>query len=329
MSNSEIVKYHNDFNKIQLPSFTEQEQNLLCGLMIKLKEQKQSVEFLPQDLREILRSDCNNISLANFCKSLRSKFFSANFTILIKEQNSYVDRTINLFSMMEIYYMDDKKTKLEKLVIEVNPKFEYLLNKLTANFTAFELAEFVALSGKYTKTLYRLLKQFRSTGKMAMEWEEFKRVMDIPEKLHMRDIDKRILKPAVKELSAQRNLFDQVRVPFQNLSYEKEKVKARGRGGRVVGIIFTFKPENVVLQKNEKMLKLSNSQKINKALENLISQKWLYEDELLQIVRIENSSVFCNILERDDYENLVFAGTREVIFKDVEQMINEVSKRVC
>ncbi|EAI7238623.1 replication initiation protein, partial [Campylobacter upsaliensis] len=34
---SEIVKYHNDFNKIKLPSFTEQEQNLLYGILLKIK----------------------------------------------------------------------------------------------------------------------------------------------------------------------------------------------------------------------------------------------------------------------------------------------------
>ncbi|MGQ2889229.1 RepB family plasmid replication initiator protein (plasmid) [Campylobacter coli] len=35
---SEIVKYHNDFNKIQLPSFTEQEQNLLFLIFARIKE---------------------------------------------------------------------------------------------------------------------------------------------------------------------------------------------------------------------------------------------------------------------------------------------------
>ena len=41
-SMSNIVKYHNDFNKIKLPSFTEQEQNLLCFLFTKIKEKKEN-----------------------------------------------------------------------------------------------------------------------------------------------------------------------------------------------------------------------------------------------------------------------------------------------
>ncbi|MFB1645275.1 replication initiation protein, partial [Campylobacter sp. MRC_CM2] len=59
--------------------------------------------------------------------------------------------------------------------------------------------------------------------------------------------------PAIKELSKERNLFDQIRVPFKNLAYEKEKQKGtRGRGGKGSGIIFTFKPENNNIQKLEK-----------------------------------------------------------------------------
>ncbi len=46
--------------------------------------------------------------------------------------------------------------------IQVNmPYFGYLLNYLNANFTSFELLEFQNISGKYAKTLYRLLKQWK------------------------------------------------------------------------------------------------------------------------------------------------------------------------
>ncbi|EOH3309864.1 replication initiation protein, partial [Campylobacter jejuni] len=254
---SDIVKYHNDFNKIKLPSFTEIEQDLLCGLMVKLKEEKGKVTFYPSDLRNILKSSYDNESLLKFASSLKEKFFKADFTIIERttrgDKEVEAHRTINLFTEFAIYvykdYILEKPNELESIEIQVNPRFEYILNQLTANFTAFELAEFVALSGKYTKTLYRLLKQYRSTGKAYFEWEEFKRIMDIPEKLAMRDIDKSILKPAIKELTKERNLFDQIRVPFKNLAYEKDKAKSRGRGGKVIGITFTFKPENIEIQK--------------------------------------------------------------------------------
>ncbi|MEE6591683.1 replication initiation protein, partial [Campylobacter coli] len=74
----------------------------------------------------------------------------------------------------------DESTLFNRITLKINPDFAYLVNQLTTNFTAFELEEFIALSGKYAKTLYRLLKQFRTTGKAYFEWDEFCKVMDIP-----------------------------------------------------------------------------------------------------------------------------------------------------
>ncbi|HIC7067611.1 TPA: replication initiation protein, partial [Campylobacter coli] len=289
---SEIVKYHNDFNKIQLPSFTEIEQDLLCGLMVKLKEEKGKVTFYPWDLRNILKSSYDNNSLMEFASSLKRKFFKADFTIIEKttrgEKEVEAHKTINLFTEFAIYVYASSK-ELESIEIQVNPQFEYILNQLTANFTAFELSEFIALSGKYTKTLYRLLKQFRTTGKARFEWEEFCRVMDIPQDYRQSAIDKWILKPAIKELSKERNLFDQIRVPFKNLTYEKEKTAGRGRGGKVSGISFTFKPENIQMQKLEnesqkimgdeqKYLKILNNMKLNQVRFDYNDKFWQFND---------------------------------------------------
>ncbi|EDO7618096.1 RepB family plasmid replication initiator protein [Campylobacter coli] len=285
---SDIVKYHNDFNKIKLPRFTEIEQDLLCGLMVKLKEEKNKVTFYPSDLRNILKSDYDNESLLKFTSSLKEKFFKADFTIIektiIDKEELTAYRTINLFTEFAVYVFeneDNGKNELRSIEIQVNPRFEYILNQLTANFTSFELAEFIALSGKYTKTLYRLLKQFRTTGKAYFEWEEFKRIMDIPENYEMHNIDKWILKPAIKELSKERNLFDQIRVPFKNLAYEKDKAKSRGRGGKVIGITFTFKPENVEMQKieNKALNNASEEEKILNTCNNMCQAQMKFEYE--------------------------------------------------
>ncbi|EOL9059299.1 replication initiation protein [Campylobacter jejuni] len=343
---SDIVKYHNDFNKIKLPSFTEIEQDLLCGLMVKLKEEKNKVTFYPSDLRNILKSSYDNKSLLEFSFSLREKFFKADFTIIEKnvkdEKELTAYRTINLFTEFAIYVFENEdieKNELGRIEIQVNPRFEYILNQLTANFTAFELAEFITLSGKYTKTLYRLLKQYRSTGKARFEWNEFCRIMDIPEKLAMCDIDKRILKPAIKELSQERNLFDQIRVPFKNLAYEKEKEKGtRGRGGKVSAIIFSFKPENSNMQKLEKEVnkKATLEQKIIHTCNEMLRAKikFEYEDKIYQVLSfdIEKLSLQCVEMIRDEYENLVNSAYREFIAKDKEQfkrMLDTFMNNLC
>ncbi|WP_332933412.1 replication initiation protein [Campylobacter coli] len=335
---NDIVKYHNDFNKIKLPSFTEIEQDLLCGLMVKLKEEKGKVTFYPWDLRNILKSSYDNNSLMEFASSLKRKFFKADFTVIEKttrgEKEVEAHKTINLFTEFAIYVYASSKD-LESIEIQVNPRFEYILNQLTANFTAFELSEFVSLSGKYTKTLYRLLKQFRTTGKAYFEWDKFCNTMDIPENYRQIDIDQRILKPAIKELSKARNLFDQVRVPFENLAYEKEKTKGRGRGGKVSGITFTFKPENIQMQKLEKESQkiMSEEQKCLKTLQNLCQGKIKikHEDRILQLVAYDFRDFQITLSEfyEDDFGNLISKCSHNIKkenFKEFSSLIEKLAK---
>ncbi|WP_158652588.1 replication initiation protein [Helicobacter ailurogastricus] len=107
-------------------------------------------------------------------------------------------------------------------------------NYLRGNFTSFELLEFQNISGKYAKTLYRLLKQWKSTGvPPEMEWGEFRELMGISEKIKLvRVIEYEILKPATQELH---------KLPhFENLCYEK--LKTKGMGNRITHIQFYFQP---------------------------------------------------------------------------------------
>lgn len=353
MNGNEIVKYHNDLNKIRLPSFTEQEQNMLFGILVKIRENKNtknSIFFEPHELEEFSDKNCTNRELEIIVNKLKDKFFKADFTIIYpssiidrygKKKETIATATINLFKKFIIhndklydkgsnvnpiadnwYYENYLRKDFEGIELEVNEEFAYLINELTKNFTAFELAEFIALSGKYTKTLYRLLKQFRSTGIARFEWSEFVRILDIPENYRMCDIDTRILKPAIKDLTKERNLFDQKRMPFINLAYEKIKARTE-KGMKVIGITFTFKPDNIELEKEKKELahenkKLAtNDNKIlslcNKLIEGAF--KFSYQDKTYKALSYdyENYTLSCVELERNESEN--FAEKTQKVFK--------------
>ncbi|WP_234446200.1 replication initiation protein, partial [Campylobacter fetus] len=152
------------------------------------------------------------------------------------------------------------KSRLDLLILETSAfmRGEYVMS--------FELKEFIGLNSKYAKTLYRLLKQFRSSGKCIIyskKWDEFREIMDIPQSYQISDIDKRILKPSIKELSAERDLFNNKKPIFENLTYKKIKdPKGRGRGGKVIGIEFYFTPEpnRSELQEQIKDLKSLNTE---------------------------------------------------------------------
>lgn len=274
----EIVKYHNDFNRICLPNFTEQEYNILMGMLSKLRSTKAgvTVEFSYADLLRFCGMNYTRTGMFDIIKLLRDKFFKADFTRLIETETEIGYEIINLFDRMIIYVLAKdgkdkpeghrkiKTGKITRVVLSINPRFEYILNDLFANFTQFELEEFFSIRGKYSKILYQHLKQFRKTGLLIMNWSEFVELMGVPEGFQMRDIDNRILKPAIKELLKPRTLFDQDRIIFTDLKYEKIKEKGtRGRGGKVVAIRFTFTPEadlNSKVKANKNSVKASTKE---------------------------------------------------------------------
>src|SRR5699024_614016 len=114
----------------------------------------------------------------------------------------------------------------QTLKIAVNNEFSFLLNELTNNFARFELEQFTYLKSSYAKTMYRLLKQFKSTGFIVISIEEFRETLDIPVNYRMSEIDKKVFAPIRKELSP---LYDR---------FEIEKVKKKGN--KIVQLKFHF-----------------------------------------------------------------------------------------
>lgn len=85
--------------------------------------------------------------------------------------------------------------------VSLSPKFEYILNRLSANFTQYELAEFTNIRSTYAKTAYRLLKQWRTVGRKEFKIDEFKTLLDMPNSYKSSEIDRAVVKPILKQLS--------------------------------------------------------------------------------------------------------------------------------
>ena len=104
----------------------------------------------------------------------------------------------------------------------------------------FTYAEFVGFSGTYAKTIYRYLKQFRQTGLWRIKYKDFIELLGIPNSYRATNIDQQILKPAIRELSSERNLFDQHRTPFKGLMIKKIK-----SGRSIDALEFYFEPQSI------------------------------------------------------------------------------------
>ncbi len=336
MQMSEIVKYNNDFNLLPMPELKAIQMDMFMAIISLTKDKKENTPFLKKffnpDKRKIIIPQKKFIELCrlNDSKMDYKEIFFAIDDCLKKLCNFLISYQKDERTIYNFVCFEEANIIADEVHITLQSRFYDMIINKKFGFTAFELAEFAELSGKYTKTLYRLLKQFRTTGKAYFEWEEFCRIMKIPENYRQIDIDQRILKPAIKELSKERNLFDQIRVPFKNLAYEKEKTAGRGRGGKVSGISFTFKPENIQMQKleNESQKIMSDEQKYLKILNNMkLNQvRFDYNDKLWQFndFDFDEFKIIAIELVRDEYENLNFGNHMHFNAKNQEQFFKMI-----
>ena len=272
---NEIVEYHNDFHKLSLGNFSELEQNLLMGVLVNCRNQGDKIIKMCYD--DVLhyvdkRKNITKKELLDIIINLRTNFFKLDFKVIKKQGNLKCEAYYNLFSKFEIYINEIEnleKQKLEQqfshLILKVNDDFAYIINQLTKHFTQFELDEFLYLRGKYSKSLYRLLKCVRTTGYYIKKWSDFKEQMGIPESMRNNMIETRILKPCVEKLSTtiKTHLFD-ARIPFENLEYKFKKESSKRGKPQVTHIEFYFKPQPAsVLEAREAEI---NEQKAKKPI---------------------------------------------------------------
>nr|AAS93835.1 RepA [Helicobacter pylori] len=216
------ITYHNNANKVNLGKLSEREANLLFAIFQKLKDQGNTlIRFEPQDLKRMImvKSNLTNRQLLQVLKNLLDNISGANFWIIrehVENGEIYEDHTsYMLFKQFDIRIHKPTQT-IEYLEVQLNDSYQYLLNNLgMGQYTSFKLIEFQQVRGKYAKTLYRLLKQYKSTGILSVEWTQFRELLDIPKDYEMRNIDQKVLTPSLKELH---KIY-----PFEHLSYKKER----------------------------------------------------------------------------------------------------------
>lgn len=243
---TEIVKYSNDLHKLKIGNFGEMEQNLLFGILANCRNKYDEFVMTLAELNEFSPSRKYTANeMLQKALILRESIFKLDFSV-IKSKDEKLPRARHLQPFLTLYYLlqrqknDFKNAELTEIRLKVNEDFRELIANLTKEFTQYELEEFIFLNSRYTKTIYRYLKQFRTTGIWRVSWDDFKEILGIPNSYEMRDINKRILEPSIKQLQEPLNLFERSRTPFKNLKCTKIKGKGRGRGGTVVAIEFTF-----------------------------------------------------------------------------------------
>lgn len=222
---NQIVKYHNELNNIALKNFSKADYDLFMVLCAEMKEKGTTErEFSYTELRKQAAFKKSNSNAEMFSELNKVSENLAKTTCAI--QHNGMKRVI--FTLFTKFENDGENGTLK---VRVNDEFQFLLNELASNFTRFELKEFVELDSKYAKTLYRLLKQFRTTGDLTISAEDFREKIDIPKSYSNKIIISRIIKPAVEALKE----------VIPGLDYQI--IRASKRGAPVKAYRFSFTPE--------------------------------------------------------------------------------------
>ena len=232
---NEVVKYHNDLNTVTMRKWTAEEMNFFFSIIAKVRDEgTQEIEFNTDEIQLI----------ANFDKRNPKRWVDTMTNTADKiSQLTYIERTTEKISVMTLFSRFDIFPKERKIIVQVSPNFDYMVNRISANFTSYELHEFTQIRSTYAKSVYRLLKQWRTIGKKEFDINEFKRLLDTPEYYGPSEIDKNILKPVSRELT---QYFKKLKI---------KKVKANTRGTPVTGYIFTWQPEKTEKWINNKYQK--------------------------------------------------------------------------
>lgn len=219
---NEIVKYDNELNTIPFRKFTSAEMNLFFSIVSRMRDQElRIVEFTFDQLREL--SQYKPTSTKRFADDLENTYRKM-LQLTIGRRSASIRKFFVLFTGFEI------DTDKEIVEIKVNEDLRGVLNELNV-WTRYSLQEFNSLKSTYSKTIFRLLKQYRTTGYLDLNMEDFRELLDVPGSYEMPDINKRVLKPIKDELPAY----------FKGFSIEKKKSKKRGN--KIIGFIFKFQKE--------------------------------------------------------------------------------------
>lgn len=192
----EIVRYNNDLNnKTYLKNFNALELNFFMAICSKIKEQGTvEVNFTFNELKKKIQYDRETTrNTDNFISKLRSTNKKILNSICEIETKDYIDQFV-LFPTFRI------SKKNGTLTVRINQDYAYLLNDFS-NFTEFGLANFIKLSSKYVKLLYKELMQFKSTGKAFFKMKDFRKKLDIPDSYNFSKVKDRILLPSIKDFS--------------------------------------------------------------------------------------------------------------------------------
>ena len=221
---NEVVKYNNYMNELSFRDFSDYDLNFLMVICAKMKDLGEETQHFEYDtLMELLEWDRTK-SIDVFHKDLK------RMSEKLRHVGATIDIDPDVFTAFNLFSDFEGNKKKRELTVRLNPRFKYILNDLTKNFTRFELSEYVHLDGKYSKLLYQHLKQYRKTGWWQISVDDIRRELSIPNSMPTMNITPKVLKPSIEIIKTCKGFGE----------LEVEVIRSPRRGRKVEGYKFSW-----------------------------------------------------------------------------------------
>lgn len=250
--NKDLVKYHNDINKLKMGNLDEKELELFFALCVELKDIGE--DEVKINIREFKRkyniANKNNIRFEKYMETVVNKFLDTR--IIIKTKNK-----LDIGNFFTRFTLD---FDVNTLFVQINRSYLYLLNNLVEMYTQFNFEDYQNLKSKYAKRLMPKLSQWNGTKKIEYKKDELYEILGASEsyKSDISSFNKRILKPATTEL---RKIFFNLKIkPIKNINKS------------INSYLFTWseKPKEIIEAEEVKTIEISKKLKtlIDEAIKN-------------------------------------------------------------
>ena len=235
MESKKYMSMRNDVVEMGFRNMDPFTADLFCFVLRQVKKNIEDDKISNKYVCEFPYSNLKRLLLLDnhYTRSKTGKKIDDFRKTVLTTYYEFVDENTERYTVVFTQIENDKNNDI--LRIKINPDFyEFFLPR--SKFTYFSLIEFVSLKTMYSKRLFILLKQFRTTGYRRISVEAFREYMGADDKTYddYAQLKRRVLLPAVNEL-VEKNYIKGLQI---------EEIKGNS-GKKVEGLLFKYWPETL------------------------------------------------------------------------------------
>jgi replication protein rep len=289
---TDIVKYNNVLNKLNMGKLEEKELELFFALCLELKNKETDEVFINiTDFKNKYNMGRSNQRFEKYMEIVLEKFLETKMVIK-------TSKTLELGNFF-------RKFKLEfetnTLYVQLDSDYKFILNNLVEMYTQFSFKQYQELKSKYAKRLMPKLCQWQGAKKIEYKKDDLFEILGVTEnyKKDLGNFRKRILKPATDELKK----------VFYNLKVNPLKNKS----AKIESYLFTWSTkQKEIIEVTEEVKTLE----ISKTLKNLIDTA--VKNPKLEI--LEKPSII-EYLIKHYTENIIVLGIKQLLTSNITTKI--------